>query len=138
MDACIATDQRTVVHCESVGITRIGFKIRRLQHTTGSGIVLDESRPVIGVVFGIVTNDLPDGAIVPGDRMIARLVRRLIERNHEFRFPRGRIDAKNPVQPERGDPQFAILPKRAVAATSVIRGAEWNLAMAYLLEFMST
>src|SRR5215831_5411215 len=85
------------------------------------------------MVFGIVTNNLPDGAIVPGDRVITRLVLRLIERNHEFRFPGVRIDTKNCAQAERGDPQFAILPKSAVAAAAIIGGAERNLAMAYLL-----
>src|SRR5215469_167364 len=100
---------------------------------TGCRIILDESRPVFGIVLGIVTDDLPDDAIVPGDRVIARFIRRLIERNHKFRLPGVRIDTNNRAQPERGDPEFAILPKSAVAAASVVRRAERNLPMAYLL-----
>ncbi len=52
----------------------------------------------------VVANDLPNGSVIPGDRVVARLVGRLVERNQEFRLPRQGIDAKNPPQPQRGDP----------------------------------
>src|ERR1700693_2314979 len=100
MDAGIATDQRSGVYGEPVGIARVWFKIRRLQHAPGSGIVLDERGPVIGIVLTIVTDDLPDAAVVPGDRVIPRLLRSLVERNHKFRFPGVRIDTQNCTQPE--------------------------------------
>jgi len=100
MDAGIATDQCPVVHCETVGIARVWFKIRRLQHAPGCGIVLDESGPVIGIMLTIVTDDLSDAAVVPGDRVIPRLLRSLVERNNKLRLPGLRIETENCAQPK--------------------------------------
>src|SRR5690349_24036253 len=119
MDAGIATDERPFVHGEPVGIARVRFKIGRLQNAAGCGIVLDESGPVLGMTFGIVADDLPDGAVVPGDRVISRLFRRLVERNQELRLPGGRIDTDNGAQPERCNPELAVLPQSAMATASV-------------------
>ncbi len=95
MDAGIATDQRPVVHCESVRIARVWFKLSCLQHAAGFGIVLHEPRPVIGISFAIVANDLPDGAVVLCNRVISRLRRILVERNDELWLPGVRIHTNN-------------------------------------------
>src|SRR6516164_9454586 len=119
MEAGIATDQGAVMHCEPVRVRRTWFKLRSFQHAAGGGFVPDESGAVIGIALAIIAHDLPDGAVVPGGRMIPRLIRRLIERDHEFRLPGVRIDAQKSAQPERRNPELAVLPKSAVAAPSV-------------------
>ena len=62
MNAGIATDQGPVMNSQAMRVSRIGQKVDRLEHLTGSSIVLHKSRPVIGVAFAVVPNDLPDGA----------------------------------------------------------------------------
>src|SRR5579872_1481316 len=100
MNARIATDERSVMHCEPVRIARISLKIHRLQHSPSGRIVLDERRPELGMALAIVTDDLPDAAVVPGDGVIAGLVGSLVERNHKFRLPGVRIETQNGAQPQ--------------------------------------
>src|SRR5271155_4254827 len=80
MDAGITTDQGPVMHRKAVRVGGIGQKVDRLEHLTVLRIVLYEFRPVIAIAFAVVSNDLPNGAIVPRDRVISRFFRRLIER----------------------------------------------------------
>lgn len=69
MNSRVATGQHPVVHCEPLGIARVWFKVRPLQHPAGFGIVLNESGPIIRIVLRIVTDDLPDASVVAGDRV---------------------------------------------------------------------
>ena len=41
MNAGVAADKRSVVHSESVRVTRVGSEVHRLQHLAGGGVVLD-------------------------------------------------------------------------------------------------
>src|SRR5215469_3160483 len=132
MDAGVAANQRAVVHGEPMRVTGIWREIHCLEHAPRCGVILDERRPVVGMIFAIVTDDLPDAAVVPRDRVITWLVRRLVERDHEFWLPRVRVDTENCAQPKRGDPELTIVPESAVAPASVVRRAKRNLAMADL------
>src|SRR5437867_6644044 len=120
MDAGVAAVKGAVVPREAVGI-RIGLgEPRRLERTTGLDVVLDQ--PCAPFVAG----DHPDGVLVRRHAMRSRHG----VRDEELGLPRLGIDAQDPAQPQRGNPQLAVDVFDAMTAAAVLARPERYLAMA--------
>src|ERR1019366_7928938 len=120
VNAGVAADQRAVVHGKPVRVAGTWGEVRSLQYLAGGGFISDQACPAFRIVVTVVPRDQPNGAIVPGDAVVARPSFHRIKRDEKFRFPSGRIHAKNAAQAQRRDPQFALMPERAVAAAAVV------------------
>jgi hypothetical protein len=105
-------------------------KINHLQHFAARGVVLHQTGTAFLVVMTVVSNNLPDGAVVPGYAVDPHPLRSLKERNEELRLPRGRIHPQNAAKTQRHNPQFAVLPKSAMTPAAIAGQAEGYLSMA--------
>src|SRR5262249_16380867 len=72
-------------------------------------------------------------AVIPSHGVVTRLLRRFVERDQELWLPGNGINAKKAAEPQCRNPKFAIVPHPSMAAATIVRRPERNLAMAHLL-----